>query len=184
MPTCGNVCHFRYHAGMTAVQVEPTAVGWTMDDSTFGARLALVRLKMDWNVKQAARECGQAAATWRSWEMDGVEPRRLREVCRAIATRTGCSYLWLLDGPDEGRGTGHPLGPMLDGLGRIAKGRDTKGHYRPLGERMIAVRDPGTGHRTVGPLSREPNRRVAAAHPAPDIPRPTMVRRTRTREAA
>jgi transcriptional regulator with XRE-family HTH domain len=87
---------------MTAVQGEPRprnlAQGWTVDDSTFGARLALVRQRMQWNVKEAARECGIPAASWGSWE-NGAMPRRYTEMCRLIAQRTGADYGWLLDGP-------------------------------------------------------------------------------------
>lgn len=81
----------------TATQVEQT--GWTVDDSTFGARLALIRQKMDWNTKEAARECGIPAASWRTWERDGVSPRNIVDIAGQIAERTGCRYGWLLVGP-------------------------------------------------------------------------------------
>lgn len=80
------------------------ATGWIVDTSTFGARLALVRNHMKWNVKEAARECGQAAATWRVWEMEGAQPRDRVSVSKMIATRTGCDFLWLVHGPDRGDG--------------------------------------------------------------------------------
>lgn len=90
------LCH------MTAVQGEPRPSnleqGWTVDDGTFGARLALVRQRMQWNIKEAARECGVPAASWGTWEA-GSLPRRYTEICRLIADRTGASYLWLLTGP-------------------------------------------------------------------------------------
>jgi hypothetical protein len=79
-----------------------TGTGWTVDDSTFGARLALVRLRMDWNLKEAAKECALPAASWRTWERDGVSPRRIVEIARLISLRTGCSYLWLLTGSVSG----------------------------------------------------------------------------------
>lgn len=86
---------------MTAVHGEPRPAnleqGWTVDDSTFGARLALVRQRMQWNIKEAARECGIPAASWGSWEV-GAMPRRYTETCRLIANATGASYMWLLDG--------------------------------------------------------------------------------------
>jgi transcriptional regulator with XRE-family HTH domain len=87
---------------MTAVHGEPrsrsTSQGWTVDDSTFGARLALVRQRMQWNIKEAARECGIPAASWGTWE-GGAMPRRYTEMCRLIADRTGCDFGWLLAGP-------------------------------------------------------------------------------------
>jgi hypothetical protein len=48
--------------------VEPARTGWVPDDSTFAARLALVRQRMGWNVKKAADECGIAVENWRRWE--------------------------------------------------------------------------------------------------------------------
>ncbi|MDG4792192.1 hypothetical protein O7626_41045 [Micromonospora sp. WMMD1102] len=92
---------------MTTTAVAPTT-GWTVDTSTFAARLALVRLRMGWNVKEAARECGLPAATWRLWEMEGTLPRRHIEVAKQIANRTGCDYLWLLVGPDGDGDGGQP----------------------------------------------------------------------------
>lgn len=63
---------------------------------------------MDWNIKEAARECGLPAASWRTWERDGVTPRRVVEITAIISDRTGCDYGWLLAGsrlrsrPDPG----------------------------------------------------------------------------------
>ncbi|MFY1658540.1 helix-turn-helix domain-containing protein [Micromonospora sp. WMMD1274] len=86
------------------ITAQRASTGWTVDDSTFSARLALVRLRMGWNIKEAARACGLPAATWRSWELDGREPHRIRTVAKQISTETGCDYLWLLLGPDGGSG--------------------------------------------------------------------------------
>jgi transcriptional regulator with XRE-family HTH domain len=90
------LCH------MEAVQRDPRPAnlgqGWTVDDGTFGARLALIRQRMQWNIKEAARECGIPAASWGTWE-NGAMPRRYTEMCRLIAERTGCDYGWLLAGP-------------------------------------------------------------------------------------
>jgi transcriptional regulator with XRE-family HTH domain len=68
-----------------------------MDDSEFGARLALVRQRMRWNIKEAAKECGLPAASWASWE-NGAMPRKYTEVCEKVAERTGADYLWLMAG--------------------------------------------------------------------------------------
>jgi len=90
---------------MTAVHGEPRpanlAQGWTVDDSTFGARLALIRQRMQWNIKEAARECGIPAASWGTWE-GGAMPRRYTEMCRLISDRTGCDLGWLVMGPRKG----------------------------------------------------------------------------------
>lgn len=54
---------------------------------------------MQWgNVKEAAVECGLPAESWRTWERDGVTPRRVVEISEQIAEKTGCDYLWLLTG--------------------------------------------------------------------------------------
>ena len=77
--------------------------GWIAADATFGARLALVRQKMGWgNIAKAAKECGVPTDSWRNWEVDGVEPRRLVTIAMTIASRTGCDYLWLVHGPGRG----------------------------------------------------------------------------------
>jgi hypothetical protein len=79
------------------------APGWTADDSTFGARLALIRQRMGWgNIARAAKECGVPTDSWRNWEVDGREPHRLTTIAMAIATKTGCDYLWLVHGPNRG----------------------------------------------------------------------------------
>lgn len=70
------------------------------DDSTFGARLALVRQAKRWrNVKLAARMCGVPTATWRSWEERTTPglPRDLERV-QQIADAAGVDYMWLLTG--------------------------------------------------------------------------------------
>ena len=58
---------------------------------------------MNWNVKEAARECGVPAASWRSWE-EGAQPRRVFEVLGLIAERTGADYMWLLMGDQAPQG--------------------------------------------------------------------------------
>lgn len=84
--------------GMTEVAASKRD-GWTADDSTFGARLALIRQRMAWgNVKEAATACGVPAESWRRWERDGRSPRDVLEIAALIAERTGCDYGWLLAG--------------------------------------------------------------------------------------
>src|SRR5690606_10796722 len=110
---------------MTAPTME-RKTGWIADASTLGARLALIRQKMGWgSVAEAARACGLPVESWRTWERDGVEPRRLTTIAKQISTRTGCDYLWLLLGPDQGGGGGESLNRR----------------YRPLAERVIAGPD-------------------------------------------
>jgi len=81
------------------------ATGWVPTASTFGARLALIRQHMGWgNIERAAKACGISTETWRSWERDNREPHRLATVAKKISTVTGCDYLWLLAGPQDGDG--------------------------------------------------------------------------------
>lgn len=99
---------------MTTVD-RPTAQGWVADDSTFGARLALVRQHMRWgNVKEAATACGLPVESWRSWERDGRAPQRLVDIAAIIADKTGCDYGWLLAGPRLNR-TDRDLNPAWAG---------------------------------------------------------------------
>ncbi len=99
-----------------------TETPWVPTDDDFGARLALIRWRMGWNVKEAALACGIPAASWRLWEIEKAQPRRLVEVATLIARRTGCDFGWLLAGsrlrrdatvryaerPIDTRPAGHP----------------------------------------------------------------------------
>lgn len=86
---------------MTTTTVERRS-GWIADDSTFGARLALVRQKKAWgNVKEAATACGLPVESWRNWERDNVVPRRVVTIAKVISMATGCDYLWLLLGSGD-----------------------------------------------------------------------------------
>jgi transcriptional regulator with XRE-family HTH domain len=76
------------------------AHGWRPDLSAFGARLALVRQRMGWNVKEAADHCRLPPQSWRSWEA-GRTPRDLVAVCQRIAETTGADVAWLLGLPDD-----------------------------------------------------------------------------------
>lgn len=94
---------------MTTASEQSTAKGWTADDSTFGARLALIRQRMAWgNVREAATACGVPTESWRSWERDGVVPRRVVEISKLISERTGCDFGWLLAGPELRGGEAGP----------------------------------------------------------------------------
>lgn len=105
---------------------QPGARGWTADDSTFGARLALVRQRMGWgNVKEAAVGCGLPVESWRNWERDGRLPRDLIGVGRSISSRTGCDLAWLIGMPG---GEGFPVTTTISDLPGAA---DTR-RYRVL----------------------------------------------------
>lgn len=78
--------------------VEEPQPPWTANDATFGARLALIRQRMEWNVKEAALACGIPPQSWRTWET-GVMPHggRYFELCAQIAGTVHCDYGWLVD---------------------------------------------------------------------------------------
>jgi transcriptional regulator with XRE-family HTH domain len=75
-----------------------TETAWIPSTKTFGARLALVRWRMGWNVKEAALACGLNESNWRGWELDGRLPHKLNEVAGKIAKSTGVSKYWLIEG--------------------------------------------------------------------------------------
>ena len=81
---------------MAQVMTPDTDEPWVPKD-TFGARLALVRQRMGWNIKQAALACGQKPQNWSNWE-DGGSCRRIEEVARDIADAARCDYVWLMAG--------------------------------------------------------------------------------------
>jgi len=55
---------------------------------------------MGWgNVAEAAKECGLPVDSWRHWERDNMEPRRLVTIALAIATRANVDLDWLVYGP-------------------------------------------------------------------------------------
>ncbi len=72
-------------------------LGWVPEES-FGGRLALIRQRYGWNVKKAAETCNIPVESWRRWERDHRLPRGYVDVCQTIASATGASYDWLLDG--------------------------------------------------------------------------------------
>ena len=73
------------------------ASNWIPDVSTFGARLALVRWRMGWNLREAERECNITQNLWGGWET-GKEPRSFVETVNRIVLRTGVDRVWLMTG--------------------------------------------------------------------------------------
>lgn len=71
---------------------------WVPAVDTFDARLALIRHRMKWNVKEAALACGLPQGSWREWELSGRRPRDYEGVCKQIAARSGCDLIWLMAG--------------------------------------------------------------------------------------
>ena len=103
-----------------------TGTSWIPSTRTFGARLALVRWQMGWNVKEAAEACGLKESNWRGWELDGRMPQKLNDVAGAIAMATGANKYWLMDGEkqpdtqtlDYGSAPAPPATNVIDLTGR------------------------------------------------------------------
>lgn len=162
-PILRSLCHAAYPVRVTTTYAEPITRGWTPDDTTFGARLALVRQRMGWgNVKEAAVACQLPVQSWRNWERDGVRPRNIDEIAWTIAERTGCDYGWLLAGS---RLTTYAAA-------RAAKGPEANSRYPRVPERTRPNGHPG--HAKPDPSTRRPDwKRLAQAENRPDqaIPR-------------
>ncbi len=84
--------------------------------NSFGARLALVRWQMGWNMKEAALACGFSQQSWRGWELQGHDPRGFADVVARISERTGIDEYWLLTGKELPTGPGGPsdVAPKAD----------------------------------------------------------------------
>lgn len=70
---------------------------WVPSVDTFGARLALIRWRMGWNVKEAAVECGLPPSSWTNWEA-GKKPRDYVATINRIVLRTRVDRVWLMTG--------------------------------------------------------------------------------------
>lgn len=121
---------------MTTAAGERAEPGWIADTESFGARLALIRQRMGWNIAEAARACGVNAESWRLWEQ-GRQPSRLTTIAMAIASASGCDYLWLVHGPGRGGSVRPPTG-YAPGERVIAKIGD------PIRETRVAIHKGAT----------------------------------------
>lgn len=79
-----------------------TTVEWVPTDDTFGARLALVRQRFGWNMKEAAAACGLPQNSWIEWESKGRTPRNLPAIAQQIHAATGVNDYWLMTGKRTG----------------------------------------------------------------------------------
>ena len=88
---------------------------WIPRIEDFATRLVLVRHEMGWNLKEAALACDIKAQSWREWELEQRKPRDYEKICRKIAGRSGCNFVWLMTGytPPDSRPPGSLL-PRMD----------------------------------------------------------------------
>lgn len=103
----------------------------------FGARLALVRQSMHWNMKEAAAKCGLPAQSWRQWEVYGHLPRRYVDTVKQIAGATGVDYHWLLDGSggtggEGGQGTTRQYFSGTRSVATVGEPHDAPSVRRPV----------------------------------------------------
>ena len=142
----GIVCHMTTERISTNGAAE--APPWIPSVDNFGSRLALIRHRMGWNVKEAARECGVAAATWRLWE-EGGSPRNIITIAMGIASRTGCDYLWLVHGPNRG-------GATLSSSNSDARLVAIGGSRHPVRSSDVVTTRPVRQTRPTGAVARRP----------------------------
>lgn len=81
---------------------------WAPASPNFGARLALIRHYMGWNIKEAAMACGIKPQSWREWELQGRKPRDFEQVCEQVSRHARCDRVWLMTGVVQ---PGLPDGP-------------------------------------------------------------------------
>lgn len=137
---------------MTTAAAGPVAsTGWTADDESFGARLALIRQRMSWNIAEAARACGVNGESWRLWEQ-GRMPSRITTIAMSIASASGCDYLWLVHGPGRGGSVLPTTGYASDArviatIGEDPINRPEARIHRSLSTRPV-IRTRPMGHRS------------------------------------
>lgn len=103
---------------MTATHGESITTGWVPDDSTFGARLAMIRFQKGWGGAVVAGDrTNVRPETWRAWENGtNKNPRNYEEIVAKIARKSGCDAGWLYGGREL---TGAiDLDRLEDGLNR------------------------------------------------------------------
>ncbi|WP_143588469.1 helix-turn-helix domain-containing protein [Tersicoccus sp. Bi-70] len=96
---------------------------WIPTTETFAARLALIRWRMGWNMKEAALACGFPQQVWRGWELHNRSPRHFAEIAQQISERTGVDDYWIM--------TGKQNAPRPDGPEGIHDGVRPKGFEPP-----------------------------------------------------
>lgn len=84
---------------------------------TFGARLALIRWKMGWNMKEAALACNVRPQSWREWELSGRRPHDFADVAERMSERTGIDDYWIMTGKTKSPSGGDPEGQDKPGAG-------------------------------------------------------------------
>ena len=94
------------------MSMQSESLKWVPRDDTFGARLALVRQRFGWNLKEASLACGLPQNAWLEWESKGRVPRNIAEVAEKISAHTGADDYWLMTGKTLGD---FPSGPISDG---------------------------------------------------------------------
>jgi transcriptional regulator with XRE-family HTH domain len=104
---------------------------WIPTTDSLGARLALIRQGMGWNIKEAALACGIPAASWTEWETNGRKPRDLEVAAMKIAARTGVDDYWIMTGRDTHKISGGPLvGAAAENESFLGESNSRPFHYK------------------------------------------------------
>lgn len=111
---------------MTTNPTRNEETAWIPDTSSFGARLALVRWKMGWNIAEAERECGTTQNLWANWEA-GSMPRQLVEIVTKIAWNSKVDRNWLLTGDGSPEPNPRPNGYKVGHLAEVRQIRTGTG---------------------------------------------------------
>src|SRR5690554_5144407 len=174
---------------MTTTDAAADQRPWVPDDSSLGARLALLRQAMGWgNVKEAAVACGVPVESWRTWERDNVTPRNLPEIAWRISQATGVDYGWLLDPRTTKRH--EPLEPRVVRRGRQASASASaagRNSYSAASAGRAAAPPPSPApagrhvipHQPIGPASPHGTRSPRPAGRAAAAVAPSHAQRTR-----
>lgn len=93
---------------------EPAAI----PTETFGQRLRLIRFSLDESIESIAKLCDVNPVTWRTWERQGVTPRKVQDIVRQVVDATHDRFApdapasamrdWLIWGPMSRCFTEHP----------------------------------------------------------------------------
>jgi transcriptional regulator with XRE-family HTH domain len=111
-----------------------------LDASEFGARLALVRWHMGWNISEAEKACGISQNTWANWEK-GSRPRDFQKATESIAEKASVDLVWLMTGQ------AYPARPVVK-LPHLDSNQEPIGSQSApvisLSDRTRKVRKPGS----------------------------------------
>lgn len=129
--------------GMCIVVSMTTQMDWVPDTEEFSVRLALIRHRLRWNVKEAAIACGIKPQSWREWELHGRRPQDYEGTCKQIAQTVQCNLVWLMTGYRTPPEPPHPTGTSRRGgqLLRFPKAARQSNEIAEQASELVGVDD-------------------------------------------